>query len=86
MGCIQWQSNDNTAPFFVMHRMHGLVFVTVLLYNPLWEIDMDLHASCEGGGLTVALNFVVVFFCRNNGYAISTMTYYTLNMECCMVY
>ena len=35
--------------FCVLLRVYGLVFIAVLMYNPLWKIDMDLHAVCKRG-------------------------------------
>jgi hypothetical protein len=36
--------------FFVLLRVYRFVFITVLMYNPLWKIVMGPYAACKGGG------------------------------------
>jgi len=36
--------------FCVLLRVYRLVFITVLMYNPLWKIVMGPYAACKGGG------------------------------------
>ena len=35
--------------FCVLLRVYRLVFITVLVYNPLWKIVMGPYAACKGG-------------------------------------
>ena len=35
--------------FCVLLRVYRLVFITVLMYNPLWKIVMGPYAACKGG-------------------------------------
>ena len=35
--------------FSVLLRVYRLVFITVLMYNPLWKIVMGPYAACKGG-------------------------------------
>jgi hypothetical protein len=35
--------------FCVLLRVYRLVFITILMYNPLWKIVMGPHAACKGG-------------------------------------
>ena len=35
--------------FCVLLRVYRLVFITVLMYNPLWKIVMGPYATCKGG-------------------------------------
>ena len=35
--------------FCVLLRVYRLVFITVLIYNPLWKIVMSPYAACKGG-------------------------------------